>query len=98
MYSFKRHLFYPAPRVDSAVISLEPRSDKPQVENLKLFWQLVETSFRNRRKMLRKNLLSILSKDKLERYKYSCPIELTRRGETLTEAEYIELYNWVLSI
>jgi len=97
-FTVKRHLFYPVPRVDSAVISLEPRKDKPQVDNLDLFWKLVETSFRNRRKMLRKNLLNMLSKEKLEKNKHSCPIELTRRGETLTESEFVELYNWVTSI
>lgn len=91
-FTVKPHLFTPSPRVDSAVISLTPRKDKPVIEDEKYFWRIVEISFRNRRKMLRRNLREILSKEKIEKLNEYCPIDLSRRGETLNEKEFIELY------
>ena len=91
-FTVKSHLFKPPPKVDSAVISLIPRIDKPEIENEKFFWHIVETAFRNRRKMLRRNLREIISKDKIEKLNECCPIDLSRRGETLNETEFIELY------
>jgi 16S rRNA (adenine1518-N6/adenine1519-N6)-dimethyltransferase len=91
-FTVKSHLFTPPPKVDSAVISLTPRLDKPEIENEKFFWHIVETAFRNRRKMLRRNLREIISKEKIEKLTECCPIDLSRRGETLNEKEFIELY------
>jgi 16S rRNA (adenine1518-N6/adenine1519-N6)-dimethyltransferase len=91
-FTVKSHLFSPPPKVDSAVISLTPRLDKPEIENEKFFWHIVETAFRNRRKMLRRNLREIISKEKIEKLNEYCPIDLSCRGETLNEKEFIELY------
>ena len=91
-FAVKPHLFSPSPKVDSAVISLTPRLDKPELENEKFFWHIVETAFRNRRKMLRRNLREIISKEKIEKLNECCPIDLSHRGETLNELEFIELY------
>ena len=91
-FTVKSHLFTPPPKVDSAVISLTPRLDKPEIDNEKFFWHIVETAFRNRRKMLRRNLREIISKEKIEKLNECCPIDLSRRGETLTELEFIELF------
>lgn len=99
-YSFtvKPHLFNPPPKVDSAVIKLIPREDKPDIDDEKMFWRIVDSSFRNRRKMLRKNLREILNKDQIETLGEISKIELTRRGETLNESEYVILYNDIKSI
>ncbi len=91
-FTVKSHLFTPPPKVDSAVISLTPRLDKPEIENEKFFWHIVETVFRNRRKMMRRNLREIIPKEKIEKLNEYCPIDLSRRGETLTELEFIELF------
>jgi len=91
----KSHLFYPPPKVDSAVIILTPRKDKPQLDDEKLFWKVVEVAFQNRRKMLRRNLRIILSKEKVEVLSANCKIDLARRGETLTESDFITLYEAV---
>jgi len=88
----KSHLFYPPPKVDSAVIILTPRKDKPKLEDERLFWRVVEVAFQNRRKMLRRNLRIMLSKEKIEELGANCTIDLARRGETLTERDFIELY------
>jgi len=97
-FTVKPHLFFPPPKVDSAVIRLVPREDKPEIGDRKLFWRLIDCAFRNRRKMLRKNLLEIISKEKLQSNIDSSPVELTRRGETLTEIEFVDLYNWLVSL
>jgi 16S rRNA (adenine1518-N6/adenine1519-N6)-dimethyltransferase len=96
-FTVKPHLFFPPPKVESAVISLIPRENKPEIGDRKFFWKLINCAFRNRRKMLRRNLLELVSKEKLQNKMESSPIELTRRGETLTETEFVELNNWLLT-
>jgi len=97
-FTVKPHMFTPPPKVDSAVISLTPRLDKPVLENEKLFWQIIENAFGNRRKMLRRNLRQIISPEEIETIQESGILDLKRRGETLTEAEYIQLYEAILTI
>jgi len=97
-FTVKPHVFNPPPKVDSAVISLKPRTDKPELDNEKYFWRIVETAFRNRRKMLRRNLRELISVEEIEEIQNSGVIDLTRRGETLTEAEFIELYHKIQQI
>ncbi|MCK4694378.1 MAG: hypothetical protein KAT74_01380, partial [Candidatus Cloacimonetes bacterium] len=92
-FTVKPHLFNPPPKVDSAVIKLIPRINKPEIEDEPLFWKIIETSFRNRRKMLRNNLKTILSAEDL--MKLSENFDLTLRGESLTESEFIKLYNLI---
>jgi 16S rRNA (adenine1518-N6/adenine1519-N6)-dimethyltransferase len=91
-FTVKPNVFVPPPKVDSAVISLIPRLDKPFVKDEKRFWRVVEVSLRNRRKMLRRNLRELIGKEKVEILSEKCDIDLTRRGETLTETEFIKLY------
>jgi len=97
-FTVKPHLFYPPPKVDSAVISLIPRPDKPEIENEKYFWLIVETSFRNRRKMLRRNLRELISVEQIEKIQEAGIIDLKRRGETLTEAEFVQLYDLIKNL
>lgn len=94
-FTVKPHLFNPPPKVDSAVISLTPRKNKPIIENEKYFWHIVETAFRNRRKMLRRNLRELISVEQIEELQNSGVIDLARRGETLTEAEFVHLYQLI---
>jgi len=90
-FTVKSHLFYPRPRVDSAVIKLIPRKNKPEIEDEKFFWRIVETAFRNRRKMLRNNLKVILSSEQIE--ELSKKFDLSRRGETFSEKDFLDLYH-----
>ncbi len=89
------HLFHPPPKVESAVIHLTPRADKPLIENEKYFWRIVETAFRNRRKMLRRNLRELISVEQIEKIQALGIIDLKRRGETLTEEEFLILYKLI---
>ncbi|OQX70492.1 MAG: ribosomal RNA small subunit methyltransferase A [Candidatus Cloacimonas sp. 4484_275] len=95
-FTVKPHLFFPQPKVESAVISMMPRKNKPEIKDEKLFWKIVETAFRNRRKMLRNNLKTILSSDLIEKIAES--FDLTRRGETFSESEFLDLYHKIVSL
>jgi len=88
--------FTPPPEVHSAVIRLTPRKDKPEIANIELFWQIIEASFRMKRKTLKNNLSSVSNKLSPIPYPLSPPIDLSRRGETLGEAEFIALYEYFL--
>jgi len=89
LFTVEPHLFTPPPNVRSAVVRLRPRSNPPQMADPALFDRLVETAFANRRKMLRGNLRTLLNDDQLrllgERF------DLTRRGESLHESEFVAL-------
>lgn len=83
--------FYPAPKVDSAVLCMEVQG-KPNVAVLdeKLFFRVVRGAFAQRRKTLLNCLSSAFScpKDKLFEILLSVGIEPTIRGEKLGLSEF----------
>ena len=94
-FTIKPNAFYPPPKIDSSIIILTPRKEMPKLQNAEKFWQIVEVAFKNRRKMLRRNFREIFTKEEIE--KLSEKFDLTRRGETFTEIEFIELYEYICS-
>ncbi len=98
LFKVDKKMFFPPPKIDSAVIRLTPKANKMYLENEDLYWKIIETSFRNRRKMLRKNLLSIISKDKMAELEQQSGILLTRRGETLNAQDFYKLYSAINSL
>jgi len=86
--------FTPSPAVSSGVIKMTPRENKNLIYNKESFWNLIEAAFRNRRKTLRNNLIAhSISTDTLD--STLCPINLSRRGETLSEEEFITLHDFI---
>lgn len=85
--------FIPRPKVDSIVIRLDKLSEpKVKVENEKLFFDIIRSSFNMRRKTLWNGVKNIgLSKDKLELAFNEANIDPKRRGETLTIEEFATL-------
>ena len=84
--------FDPAPKVDSAVVRLIPRSpDELTVRDEAKFAALVAAAFGQRRKMLRNNLKGHVDEDLFERL----GIAPTARAEELPLADYIRLANAV---
>ena len=85
-FSISPNVFIPRPKVQSAFISIEKRSDfnKDDVD-VKKFTQVVRMAFNQRRKMLR-NSLSALDID-LD----SCKIDFKRRPEQLSVSEFIDI-------
>jgi len=86
--------FYPAPKVDSAVLCMEVQ-DKPNVDVLdeKLFFKVVKAAFSQRRKTLLNCLSSGFScgKEALSQLLISVGIEPTIRGEKLGLSEFAKI-------
>lgn len=82
--------FIPRPKVDSIVIRLD-RLEEPnvKVENEKLFFEIIRSSFNMRRKTLWNGVKNVgLSKENLELAFKEADIDPKRRGETLTIDEF----------
>ena len=88
--------FYPAPKVDSALLKLTMR-EKPKVavENEPLFFNVVRTAFRTRRKMLKNSLARgrFASGEVLGAIFEELGIAPQRRAETLDITEFAALAN-----
>jgi len=82
--------FSPPPKVDSAVVVLEPLPEADRFSNLKLLGEVTMAAFGQRRKMLRKSLKSIAKKYGVEPQAWceGCGIDPQRRPETLSVVEF----------
>ncbi len=91
--------FFPAPEVDSAVIACAVRKTPAvAVQDEKLFFRVVKASFGQRRKTL-SNALKPLSFSKMQSGDAlrGAGIDSTRRGETLSLAEFAAIANKLLN-
>jgi len=77
--------FDPPPRVDSAVVRMVPLAQPPQID-LRLYGELVQTAFSQRRKILRNTLGKWL-----EARDFAGDFDLQRRAEEVPVAEYVAL-------
>ena len=82
--------FRPAPKVESAIVRLTPRSNpQPTARNPLFFQRLVKTVFQQRRKTLRNNLKPLAEEIDLSR----ANIDLSLRPEALSVADFVTLAN-----
>ncbi len=91
--------FYPSPKVDSALLKLTMReSPKVSVEDETLFFKIVRTAFRMRRKMLKNALVRgrFASAERLAAAFEETGIAPERRAETLDITEYAALTNFLV--
>ncbi|MCM3603656.1 16S rRNA (adenine(1518)-N(6)/adenine(1519)-N(6))-dimethyltransferase RsmA [Robertmurraya korlensis] len=95
-------VFMPQPNVDSAVIRLTVREEPiVKVRSEDFFFQVTRASFAQRRKTILNNLTSQLpdgkiKKDKILQALEKAQIEPSRRGETLSIAEFAQLSDALL--
>lgn len=92
--------FYPAPKVDSALLRLTMRENpKVRVENEEFFFKVVRTAFRTRRKMLKNTLVRsrLASAKVLETAFEELSIAPERRAETLDITEFAAFANFLFS-
>ena len=90
--------FYPAPKVDSALLRLEMReTPKVAVDDEEFFFKVVRTAFRRRRKMLKNALVKggFASGEVLAAAFEALGIAPQRRAETLDIAEFAALANFL---
>ena len=86
-------MFYPKPKVNSAILKLKPRVDKPILKNPQLFSQIIKSSFAHRRKTLHNNLKDIIV-DKDVNLEF-LPIDTRLRAENLSVDDYVNLSNFL---
>lgn len=90
LFTVPSHLFYPKPTVDSGVVRLCLEGGfRWHLADVSLFRRIVRHTFNQRRKMLKNTLLNLFPKTILN----DLDVDLSRRPETLTVAEFINLAN-----
>ncbi|MEP7199082.1 MAG: 16S rRNA (adenine(1518)-N(6)/adenine(1519)-N(6))-dimethyltransferase RsmA [Chloroflexota bacterium] len=84
--------FYPAPQVDSAVVRLDVRAERPAVD-VERFFRVAHAGFGQKRKQLRNSLAAGLglSGAESEAWLRRADIDPQRRAQTLTIAEWVRL-------
>lgn len=92
--------FFPAPKVDSAVIELTPFSHPPvKVRDEALFFRTVRASFENRRKTLSNSIASAAGgREAAVTALQSAGIDSKRRGETLSLEEFAALADAIAAL
>ncbi len=92
-FDISPQVFRPIPRVTSSLISLEINpliKELKEPETEKFFIKVVKTAFNQRRKTLRNSLHALLPANTTE-----SPIDLSRRPESLTVSEFLQLSTWL---
>ncbi|MBU1954135.1 16S rRNA (adenine(1518)-N(6)/adenine(1519)-N(6))-dimethyltransferase, partial [Patescibacteria group bacterium] len=86
--------FFPAPKVDSAILKIEVY-EKPLITNLKLFSQISRIAFAQRRKTLGNTIKNFTraNREETEKLLKSINIDPSRRPQTLSIAEWEKLIN-----
>ena len=87
LFTVNETVFYPPPKVKSAVIRLTRNKTENLNCNEKLFFKIVKTAFNQRRKMLRTSLKSIVDLSKINTNFQ------TKRPEQLSVNDFVELTN-----
>lgn len=94
MVDVKRHMFFPVPNVDSAVIRIEKRETPLLNASLEpLFIDIVKASFKQKRKTILNNLHEGfgLSKEHITHILEQVKIKPDTRAEALMQKEFIQL-------
>lgn len=83
--------FYPAPQVDSAVVSLTTKTDRDFIYEEKLF-SFIEKCFAKRRKTLNNNLKEFLSNKEIEDIYEKMQFNDNVRAQELSLEDFINMY------
>ncbi len=84
--------FKPAPKVDSAVVRLEPYSQPPfPAKDVKLLRRVCTEAFNQRRKTIRNSLKKLFTPEQLQ----ELGVDPTRRAEDISLEQYVSLANWL---
>ncbi len=91
-----KEVFYPRPKVDSIVLRLDLRDQKPvDLKSEELFFKVIKNGFGQRRKTMNNSLAGVmdLGKDRINEILSSVGIDGVRRAETLSMQEFAEVAN-----
>jgi 16S rRNA (adenine1518-N6/adenine1519-N6)-dimethyltransferase len=87
LFEVKPEAFRPPPRVDSAVVLLEPHAGPVPADQTRAFIKFAGLCFRQKRKMLRNNLAAVFGKEAIE-----AQPEASLRAEQLTPEGLASLF------
>jgi 16S rRNA (adenine1518-N6/adenine1519-N6)-dimethyltransferase len=92
LFEVGRKEFLPAPKVDSAVIKITPKTQLPEIEP-KLFFQVVKAGFSSKRQQIHNSLSGVLhlEKDVVTKLLSDSNIDTKMRAEALTQEQWIKL-------
>ncbi len=90
LFTVSEGVFLPPPKVKSAVVRLRRNGVATLGCDEKLFVKVVKAAFGQRRKMLRNALRAVFGDMGGAEHPF-----FTRRAETLSVAEFVELTNWI---
>jgi len=91
LFTVPPQAFDPAPKVDSAIINLQPRAPECPVSNYALLEKVVKQAFSTRRKTIRNTLKSVCSAEDLE----AAGINPALRPENISPLSYYQLTNHI---
>ena len=92
LFVVSKNVFIPKPNVDSIVVSLEKKEERPNVVNEDIFFKLVRDAFTQKRKTLKNNLKNYdfeIIKEVLSKYNYNDDV----RAEALPIEVFVEISN-----
>ena len=98
--SVPKEVFVPQPKVDSTVLKLAMREEKPvELKDREVFFRCVKAGFGQRRKTLLNSLMGVegVTKEGVREALLAAGIDPARRAETLTLEEFADLSNEVYS-
>ena len=84
------------PKVDSAVILVQPRRDPLPEDLLQQVEQVTRAAFTQRRKKLRNSIRQFLVQGEAVG-EDGCPIDLERRADALAPREFVELTKFLFA-
>jgi 16S rRNA (adenine1518-N6/adenine1519-N6)-dimethyltransferase len=92
--------FTPPPSIDSAVLAIDDISDRSFASMLDKdpqaisgFFEIVKAGFAHKRKILKRNLESVLTRPTIERAWAACGFEEKIRAEDLSISDWLKLYS-----
>ncbi|MEW5919813.1 MAG: 16S rRNA (adenine(1518)-N(6)/adenine(1519)-N(6))-dimethyltransferase RsmA [Bacillota bacterium] len=94
LFKVSRHVFYPQPAVDSAVVLLETLPcPAVSVPDERFFWAVVRAAFQKRRKTILNAMEGVgqMGREEWEDILAQAAIDPRRRGETLSLSEFAKL-------
>lgn len=92
-FTVGKKCFYPAPKIDSAVVHLELSPIPLPEEEVDGFFKLKRRAFEQRRKMLRASLKELYSPNKVEEALAAIGMPQTARPEVLSLPQFLKLYH-----
>lgn len=90
-FTVSRNCFYPPPKVDSAVVTLELKTP-PNVSDEAKFFEMTRTAFEHRRKMLRGSLRDLYTSEKVTEALNEIGCNPEARPENLSLDQFLALF------